>query len=351
MAQININNARFIVKNDTKANWLASSLVLLKGEMALESDTGKFKFGDGTHTFSEIESYAGTVVANSPKNGIIVIDGVEQTVYELPVANAEAIGGIKAATATEGVYATGAVQVDANGNATVAKVADAEKLETARTISVTGDVTGSTTFDGSANATINVALATNASLDATKNYVKIKVNNKGIVTEGAETINVADILDAGTAASLNAGTAAGNVPVLNAEGKLENSVIPQIAIMDTEVVANKTAMLALTNVQKGDVAIVTGENKTYILAGTDPSVETNWKQILTPLESVNSVNGKQGVVVLTTTDIAEGNNLYYTDARVATKVGTMNSTELADGATILHSTDALVFDAGNSSAN
>lgn len=352
MANLNVNNARLVIKNDTAANWASSELILMKGEMALESDTGKFKFGDGTHTFREIEKYGGTLVANSAKNGVIEIDGVEYTVYTLPVASTSAIGGIKAAAQTAGVYATGAVQVDANGNATVAKVADAEKLETARTISITGDVTGSTTFDGSADATVSVALPTNAGLDATKNYTKIKVNSKGLVTEGQETIVLADVSDAGTAASKNVGTAAGNVPVLDASGKLATSVIPQIAIMDTEVVATKAAMLALTNVQKGDIAIVTGENKTYILAGDNPSVEANWKQILTPLESVNSVNGKQGVVVLSTDDITEGStNLYYTDARVAAKVATMNSTALADGATILHTTDTIVLDCGSSSAS
>ena len=43
---------------------------------------------------------------------------------------------------------------------------------------------------------------------------------------------------------------------------------------------------------------------------------TDWEKVDNS-QSVTSVNGQQGVVVLTTTDIAEGNNLYYTDARVA----------------------------------
>ena len=43
---------------------------------------------------------------------------------------------------------------------------------------------------------------------------------------------------------------------------------------------------------------------------------TAWEKVDNS-QSVTSVNGQQGVVVLTTTDIAEGTNLYYTDARVA----------------------------------
>ena len=51
-------NVRFQQKYDTAVNWAASSLVLLAGEIAVESDTGKFKFGDGEHTFKEL-AYAG----------------------------------------------------------------------------------------------------------------------------------------------------------------------------------------------------------------------------------------------------------------------------------------------------
>ncbi len=43
---------------------------------------------------------------------------------------------------------------------------------------------------------------------------------------------------------------------------------------------------------------------------------TAWEKVDNS-QSVTSVNGQQGVVVLTTTNITEGTNLYYTDARVA----------------------------------
>ena len=36
-----------IPRNGTAASWIAHNPVLLKGEMGVESDTGKFKFGDG----------------------------------------------------------------------------------------------------------------------------------------------------------------------------------------------------------------------------------------------------------------------------------------------------------------
>ena len=51
-------NVRFQQKYDTAANWAASELILMAGEIAIESDTGKFKFGNGEKKFSELD-YAG----------------------------------------------------------------------------------------------------------------------------------------------------------------------------------------------------------------------------------------------------------------------------------------------------
>ena len=58
--------------------------------------------------------------------------------------------------------------------------ATATKLATARTISVTGDATGSVSFDGSANAGIAVTLANSGATAGTFNNVTI--NAKGLVT-------------------------------------------------------------------------------------------------------------------------------------------------------------------------
>lgn len=59
MAQYNISS-RIILLNDTKANWdiKGDKFVLLKCEIGIESDTKKFKIGDGVSTWAELE-YAG----------------------------------------------------------------------------------------------------------------------------------------------------------------------------------------------------------------------------------------------------------------------------------------------------
>lgn len=110
--------------------------------------------------------------------------------------------------------------------------------------------------------------------------------------------------------------AVNGVATLDANGKLPTSQVPSLAITDTYVVTNPADRLALTLADRGDVAIVTSENKSYILQVEPYSVAGNWKLILTPTSPVNSVNGQTGNISLTTTDIAEGANKYYTDTRV-----------------------------------
>ena len=143
--------------------------------------------------------------------------------------------------------------------------------------------------------------------------------------------------------------------LLDGNGKLLTSLLPALAIGDTEVVATDEARFALTTaeVQKGDVVIVTGTNKTYrVVDDTKLNSADGYAQILTPDAPVQSVNGETGNVSLDTDDIAEGsNNQYYTDARVQAKVETMSSTSLADTANILYVTDTITIDAGEVTAD
>jgi len=96
---------------------------------------------------------------------------------------------------------------------------------------------------------------------------------------------------------------------LDTGGKIPNSYIPDLAITDVHVVADNTARDALSP-GTGDIAIVTGTDTTYIWTGSA------WQEMLTAPDGVVNINGYTGPnVTLTTSDIAEGSNLYYTDAR------------------------------------
>jgi hypothetical protein len=190
-------------------------------------------------------------------------------------------------------------------------VLSATKLSTARNIALTGDASGSASFDGSANASIAVVLSNSGATEGT--YTKLTIDTKGRVTS-ATTLTAADIpaltlskiSDAGTAASKTTGNAVGNVPVIGANGKLDTSIMPALAISDTFVVANQTDMLAVT-AQIGDIAVRTDLNKSFILKTEPASTLANWQELLTPTDVVQSVAGKTGAVTLVKADVGLGN--------------------------------------------
>ena len=90
---------------------------------------------------------------------------------------------------------------DNEGNVKIVKggasgaVESADKLTVARTITATGDATGSTTFDGSQNVEMALELATSGVTAGT--YSKVTVDAKGRVTAGSN-ITVEDIGDLST---------------------------------------------------------------------------------------------------------------------------------------------------------
>jgi hypothetical protein len=224
----------------------------------------------------------------------------------------------------------------------------------------TGAVVGTTNAQTLTNKTIsatantitgiaNASIATGAAIDATKiglgnvtntilgylanvtSDVQTQLNGKAATSH---THTLSQITDAGTAAGYNVGTTSGTIPVLGTGGKLSSSMIPASAITDTFVVASQAAMLALSTAETGDVAVRTDLNKSFILKGTSYSTLADWQELLTPTDAVLSVNGHTGTVVLTTSDIAEGSNLYYTTARVNTDapnvtIGTANGLSLS----------------------
>lgn len=104
------------------------------------------------------------------------------------------------------------------------------------------------------------------------------------------------------------------VATLGADQKIPTSQLPALAITNTFVVLNQSEMLALS-AETGDIAVRIDLNKSFILTANDPSVLGNWQELLTPTDAVLSVNGFTGAITLTTSDISEGSNLYFTNAR------------------------------------
>lgn len=112
----------------------------------------------------------------------------------------------------------------------------AAKLAVARAFSISGDGTASgVNFDGSANVDLVLNLA--ASGVSAGTYTKVLVDEKGRVTQGytlevndlPDNIPVSKITGLGTAATINTGTAEGEIPVLGEGGKLPTAALPDMS--------------------------------------------------------------------------------------------------------------------------
>jgi hypothetical protein len=141
----------------------------------------------------------------------------------------------------------------------------------------------------------------------------------------ATTIPNTAITGLGTASTKDAGAALG-VATLDAGGKVPISELPAavlgaLSYQGTWNASTNTPTLTSSVGTKGYYYVVSVAGSTDLNGITDWLVGdwavfngSVWQKV-DNTESVTSVNGQTGAVVLTTTNIAEGTNLYYTDAR------------------------------------
>jgi len=144
------------------------------------------------------------------------------------------------------------------------------------------------------------------------------------------TIPNTDITGLGTASTKDAGAAKG-VATLDAGGKVPVSELPAavlgaLSYQGTWDASTNTPTLTSSVGTKGYYYVVSVAGNTNLNGITDWLVGdwavyngTIWQKV-DNTETVTSVNGQTGAVVLTTTNIAEGTNEYFTTARARASV-------------------------------
>ena len=324
------------------------------------------KIADSAVTSAKIAD--GTIVAGDIADGAItsakILDGTIATgdIADSAITSAKISDG----TIVAGDLADGAVtsakildgtivNADINADAAIAKT----KLNLGGTIT-SADLVDGTIVNADINASAAIALSKLASDPlARANHTgsqtastisdfdtQVRTNRldqmaapTGSVSANSQKItNLATPTDSGDAVSLgyiNAQKGAVNgLAELDGNGLVPTHHLPALAITTTQVVNSQSAMLGLT-AQIGDVAVRTDVNKSFILTASPASTLGNWQELLTPTDSVLSVDGSTGAVSLSGTYLnrTSGQLLGALDANTfkVTNLGTPTSN--ADAAT------------------
>ena len=132
-----------------------------------------------------------------------------------------------------------------------------------------------------------------------------------------------------TGLTITGGSVSSTDTILQAFGKVQNqinSLVGGVQYQGTWNAATNTPTLQSGVGTKGYYYVVSVAGSTNLDGITDWNVGdwaiydgSAWQQV-DNTDTVVSVNGKVGVVVLTTSDIAEGTNLYYTDIRARSAI-------------------------------
>ncbi len=348
----------------------------LTNATGLPVTSGISGLGTGVATFLATPSSANlaSALTDETGTGANVFAGSPTLTGTVSAVNINASG-----TVTSAAF-VGPITGNVTGNASTATLASsATALATGRTISLTGDVSGTSgSFDGTANASITAAIAANTIVNddinasaaialsklatdplaranhtgtqtastisdfdtqvRTSRLDQMTAPNTSLSINSQKLVNVADPTanqDAVTLAYLNAQKGAvSGIASLDGSGLIPNSQLPPLAITKTDVVTSQVAMLALT-AEAGDVAVRTDLNKTFILTATPASTLGNWQELLTPTDTVLSVDGATGAVSLTSSYLAlSGGTLTGALAMSTNKItGMGNPTSNQDAAT------------------
>ncbi|UYA57628.1 tail fiber [Synechococcus phage S-CREM1] len=166
---------RIQLRRGSAQEWSNVNPTLAIGELGIEIDTGRIKIGDGVTAWNSLR-------------------------YERPLESVTNSANTLVQRDADGNFSAGSITATLVGNA-----ATATRLANVRQIALSGDVTGSATFDGSANLNISSALGLIPTLphyDGTVNssgtYIRVTVDAKGRIVDGENPTNIADFGLAGT---------------------------------------------------------------------------------------------------------------------------------------------------------
>ena len=221
-----------------------------------------------------------------------------------------------------GNFTAGTITANLTGTASTATLAaTATALATGRTISLTGDVTGTTgSFDGTGNATMTSAIAAgvivNADINAAAAIDKTKISGTAITAGDTGTVTSTMILD-GTIVNADINTSA---QIAYSKTNLTNSIV------DADI--NASAAIALSKLASDPLARAnhTGTQLAATVSDFDTQVRTSrLDQMAAPTAAV-SVNSQKITNLDTPTSAADAANKGYVDTSISNLIDGAPST-------------------------
>ena len=154
---------RIQLRRDGAQQWANVNPILAQGELGIELDTSRLKIGDGVTQWNSLK-------------------------YERPLEADSNIANTLVKRDADGNFEAGAITASLIGNA-----ATATRLANARNFTLTGDMSGSASFDGSANINITAELNYQPGLPhydendltATGTYTQLTIDSRGRVVTGS----------------------------------------------------------------------------------------------------------------------------------------------------------------------
>ena len=283
------------------------------------------------------------VDANANIDGTLTVDGqitsnVAQGITPLIITSTTKVNNLNvdfldSMTTASANTASTVVNRDSSGNfaagtitaALVGNASTATTLETARTIAVDGVVDGNVSFNGSADVTISTTFS-----DSDITALAAQTGTGLVVRTGTGTYARRSVT----------ATASSGVTITNGDAVAGNISI-NVASASTNSANNLVLRDGSGNFAAGTItASLTGNVTGNVTGDLTGDVTGDVTGDLTGNVTGNVTGTVSSIANHDTGDLAEGTNLYYTDARADARIAAADTDDLSEGSTNLYFTNA-----------